>query len=771
MNKTSWAIAIFLFSNLLDTQAFAAPHPTTPSRALTASRTSQPINIDGSSKEPAWRTASRSSDFTERAPNLFESPPVKTEARAVYDDRFLYILVTGELSNPKPAIHTLQRDAPGLLADDTISVKIDSTLDRRSSYIFSANLAGAQADTLALEDGQVEVSQWNAVWRAKSQVNAGHFETEFAIPWYALGIHAQDEVTLGLNITRSDPHRAATYDWNIIVPPRSPNGASAYGTLRGIKHLNSKLVLETSAFIVGQSDFSPRFHLDPRHRPNLSAGADFRLQTGNASYVEASILTDFSQVDLDQVRVANDRFPLFFKERRPFFLNGLDVFRFGMEREARIFFTRRVGLDGQAIPILGGAKAYGRTPKIAYGVLNVQTMGKPALPSDNEEQDSTPPENFSVARFRYQPIPQVAMGVLGAFRKRFGPQNGDALSGGVDLEARTKNTKFRSYSAFAGSWTGVSTGADETKGLSALSQASYQGLYLRPKLTWIWSNEGFSAPLGFYTRPGTSQKTIELGLVPRPKILGLREVLIRPRLSWISLPDLQSTLTLNSNILTSFVWKSQWVFEHWFAYVSDQVRKDFVLYNNHNIVAGRYRNWDTNLAIGSPENRPFQFALQGGTGQRFGGPAHLAALSWTTRWGRHVSLAGVYIHRWGHFGDPRSPYNVGVLNADMVVAFHRKLIWDTLFRVNLGSADNRFALQSRLRWRYRPGSDLFLVYSRNQPFELGPDSGPRDHQLTLKLSLYLAPAISFGRRRGRSARGRHKGLVDASRATQKNPCS
>src|SRR5690606_28198498 len=104
---------------------------------------------------------------------------------------------------------------------------------------------------------------------------------------------------------------------------------------------------------IARTNFEPEFTVDPARRPNLATGADARIQIGAGSYVEASYLTDFAQVEADEVQVARDRFPLFFPERRPFFLNGLDVFQFGRDQEAQLFFTRRVGLtrDGTPVPI------------------------------------------------------------------------------------------------------------------------------------------------------------------------------------------------------------------------------------------------------------------------------------------------------------------------------------------------------------------------------------------------------------------------------------
>src|SRR5690606_26286012 len=168
---------------------------------------------------------------------------------------------------------------------------------------------------------------------------------------------------------RDHPSRNATYDWALIVPPRSPMAASQFGDLTGLRNSQAQRAIEFTPYMLLRTDLEPRWTLDPRRRPNYAAGGDLRVQIGAGSYVEASLLTDFAQVEADEVQVARDRFPLFFPERRPFFINGLDVFNFGRPGEAQLFFSRRIGLvDGRPVPILGGLKVYGRSGIVSYGI-------------------------------------------------------------------------------------------------------------------------------------------------------------------------------------------------------------------------------------------------------------------------------------------------------------------------------------------------------------------------------------------------------------------
>ena len=149
---------------------------------------------------------------------------------------------------------------------------------------------------------------------------------------------------MGFNVSVGDASRGADIDWSLIPPQLGGLASSAHGDLTGLRNVNASRAVEMIPFVSARTDFEPTFTVDPRARPNLGAGGDVRVQISPGGYVEGTLLTDFAQVEADEVQVARDRFPLFFPERRPFFLNGLDVVNFGREREAQLFFSRKICL-------------------------------------------------------------------------------------------------------------------------------------------------------------------------------------------------------------------------------------------------------------------------------------------------------------------------------------------------------------------------------------------------------------------------------------------
>lgn len=744
MSKTRSIWCLLFLYLMLCLMAPAVRAQEIPQKSMTAVRSDEPMRIDGHANERVWSKAPISGGFVERSPNLGGKPPLSTTIQASYDDDNLYVLVRGELAEDRVRIQTLRRDSGDIFSDDAVSVKIDPLHDRRTVYAFAANVAGVQFDSLTLEDGRVNFRRWDGLWEASGQREGNSFRIEYRIPFYVLGIKNRSSIEMGFNVTRMDPTRAADYDWRLIPPPRSPVAASTFGILRGLSTKKTTPVLEVVPYAVASTDFSRRFSLDPRKASNLGVGADLRYQVGQGSYVEGSILTDFSQVDLDQVIVANDRFPLYFPEQRPFFLNGSDVFNFGLAQQAQLFFTRRVALDGLAAPVLGGLKAYGRNPKLSYGVMSVQTASV-----WRDELQEKPPENFSALRLRSQVMPSLALGVIGLGRKRFDAGTGDALSLGVDVDVQSPDRQFRSYSFFASSWEKKTPEVSSTSkkepeksdwGTSLSNRTEYQGLYLRPAFTWIWSDKTFSAPLGFYERPNTAQHQAEINVVPRPDILGLRDVEIRPRFTAVSTPDYRSLLTYEGRMDLALHFKSNWHGGYFFKGVQDKVLDDFTLFGDQKVATGEYEHRTHTLWMTSPSQWPLSTWLSFEVGSRFGGTYRRLEGEFNLRLGRYFLAKGSYAQFWGKLPTSPKAYFVNSANGQLVTALSTKLVFDAMLRMDLTPGRKQVGSQARMRWRFLPGSDLFVVYANQFPVGAsGLKKGPApDHRLSLKLSWYLA---------------------------------
>ncbi|MEM6994597.1 MAG: DUF5916 domain-containing protein, partial [Myxococcota bacterium] len=724
-------------------------------RQYRAQRTVDTIVIDGKANEKTWARADRDDRFSERQPNVGQDPPVRTELRVAYDDSNLYFFIDCHAPKGDVIARTLRRDNGGIFQDDTAILKIDAAHNHRDAFSLGVNPEGAQIDSLGLNDGQQFITEWDAVWFAETTRHENGWSAEFQIPFAILGLKSGDHPTLGLNITRDHPSRNATYDWALIVPPRSPMAASQFGDLVGIERIKAQRAIEFTPYALTRTNFRPGFTMDPRRRPNIATGGDVRVQVGASSYVEGSLLTDFAQVEADQVQVARDRFPLFFPERRPFFINGLDVFQFGRQREAQLFFSRRVGLvDGQSIPVLGGAKVYGRSGRVQYGALEVQTLGTPADPPRGI--DASKPENVAVGRIKVQATEAFNIGAMVLGRRRLFTEHEDDAAAGIDARVVALGGKLQYYGFIAGSLAQtpevlpsfdasdpsvLDPGNPEATDLggSAYSFLQYRGLYVRPSLLWLWSDRRFAPRLGFYRRPGSSRQEATIAFVPRPRILGLREVSFGPRYSVEFDPGYRDRLGQSGGGNTNITWNNGASVSYDWGHFVDEVAQDFELYS-HTVVARRYTGFTQAIRVQSPQRRALTGNVRYEFVELFGGRAHQPSANITARLGKHFAIGGGYTHLVGHLAQRDETFNFGFANANLDVALTRNLALDNLGRLDLSPGNERVGLQSRIRWRFIPGSDLFVVYRADFPLaDALPGEPPREpfHEFTLKLTYYL----------------------------------
>jgi hypothetical protein len=366
-------------------------------RTLRAVRLQGPAPaIDGVLDDGAWRNAALATGFVESRPRPAAAAGLESEARVLVDDQALYVALT--YLDPRP--ETIQ--APLARRDDETTsdwafVEIDSRYDRRSSFSFGVNPRGVQVDGLWFGDTLYDFS-WNAVWEAAARPTAEGWTAEFRIPFSQLAFSlpaGSAELLWGVNFYRFSPGHGESSNWS----PR-------YSGLGGIvSNFNDLVVpappsvrrLEATPFV------APRLGRDRGDtRASLEAGADFRVGLGSTFSLTGTVLPDFGQVEADPSQVNLTSFELFQAERRPFFLEGLDVFRLdtalafssrasSFASEAP-FYSRRVGRAPRgrapfavaspelpaATTLLGAAKLSGQT---AGG----WTLGLFTAASDREE--------------------------------------------------------------------------------------------------------------------------------------------------------------------------------------------------------------------------------------------------------------------------------------------------------------------------------------------------------------------------------------------------
>ncbi len=730
-----------------------APAVPAASAFVRAERVREPVVVDGKADDLVWRRAPRAGGFVERVPVYGRPAREPTVIQVAYDDEALFVLVRAG-TRVQPVARTLRRDDEAIRDDDGVVLRIEPNRAQGAAFLFAVNASEAKYDAIVDDDGRSVVPQWDGVWEARVGRAAGEYVVEYRIPFSILGVQASTVRRMGFSVSRTTVTPSTESDLQLADPPQKADAPSTYGTLGGLSGIRTQRALEIVPYVVARTDFTRDFAVDPRDRPNLSAGVDARVQTGPGSYAELSLLTDFSHVAIDQVEVQSDRFPLFFPEQRPFFINGLNELRFGQPKYRQLVDTRRIGLDGdKVVPILAAGKAYGHTGSLSYSLLAVQTL--PRLADERVPTDpGSPADTVAVARLRHTLGRRGFVGVIGATRQRVAP--GDHLALGVDGELRSEDGKFSLYGFATGVMTeepAVAGALDPTtgelaggepertaRGESAYARLQYAGRVVRTYADWSLSSHDFDPALGYYSRLSAAEHYATLRVVPRLNSWGIEQVQLGGVASGTFSQDYSRALKDNVTALMTVRMETGQIAEASASYAIDHVDDDFRLFG-YEVAAGVYRGPVLALSLTTPIRRSLDASLNYSYLRVFGGYRHDLTEGLALQPSRYFQANVSYRYLDGRLDDASERFAFGVMNGGFVLSATPTLSLDLLARLTLEPNKQRFGSQARLRYQYLPGSDLYLVYRRDAPIAGNAVSGFQE--VTLKLSYYFDQALGF----------------------------
>ncbi|HET7504113.1 MAG TPA: DUF5916 domain-containing protein [Kofleriaceae bacterium] len=385
------------------------------------------IAIDGRLDEAIWATAPRHGGFIQRFPRDASKPSVDTRFSIVYDDEAIYVGVWADDPRPDLIRALLTRrdvDAPA----DSVMIAFDSYHDRRTAYGFQLNAAGVQRDVLIFDDSASD-DTWDAVWTGNVARTPTGWTAEYRIPLSQLRFASTDAQEWGFQIVRMLGRTGEQDSWS-PWPRSTPQIVSKFGVVDGIDHLKSGRRLELLPYVTGGVDRMPVEDGDPLHdqynmRRNI--GLDLKYGLGPAFTLSATINPDFGQVEADPSKVNLSANELFFAEKRPFFLEGVDLFKLQIGNSDNsvegAFYSRRIGAAPadpdtdytyikapDSTPIYGAAKLTGKTASgWSVGVLDAVTGEQTAEtftmdPPDGQPQRAEPVvaalTNFAIARVK-----------------------------------------------------------------------------------------------------------------------------------------------------------------------------------------------------------------------------------------------------------------------------------------------------------------------------------------------------------------------------------
>ncbi|HEX7583194.1 MAG TPA: DUF5916 domain-containing protein, partial [Prolixibacteraceae bacterium] len=343
-------ISIFVASLFLISGVFAKENPkdsianqSKPLRIYHTTRlTTAKPTIDGVLNDPCWKTGEWDGDFIQWIPKEGAKPSQPTQMKILYDDKNLYVALRAFDNEPsKISRKAGRRDE---LAGDIMGVNFDSYHDHRTGFEFSVTAAGQKID-LILTNPMVGDMNWNAVWYVKTGLEDSAWVAEYEIPLSQLRYSSDREQIWGLHAWRWIDRLSEESDWEPQTST-SPGMLYLFGEIHGIKNLPKSRRIEIMPYASGKLKTFPKVPQNPYADKGRSwmgnVGLDAKIGLSSNFTADLTINPDFGQVESDPSVMNLTAFETFYEEKRPFFLEGENIFKFELG-DASLFYSRRIG--------------------------------------------------------------------------------------------------------------------------------------------------------------------------------------------------------------------------------------------------------------------------------------------------------------------------------------------------------------------------------------------------------------------------------------------
>lgn len=703
---------------------------------LHITRATEPVRIDGHLDEAVWQRAEKATDFWLKWPRYGSVAKWQTSVRVAYDDKMLYIGFHCR-DTGRTVVQSLKRDV-GYWDSDGVAIILDPTNQATNGYFFATTPAGVQTEGLL---GGEDDFTWDNRWYVETHNATDHWTAEFAIPLQIIRFN-ESNTTWGINFIRNDVGSGEWHTWTKV--PFQFDGTDLGFT--------GQLIWDATPHrSKGNYNLSPYatagtardFEEGTPWKGKAAVGLDAKIGIGSALNLDITTNPDFSQIEVDEQVINLTRFDVQLPEKRTFFLENADIFGAYGIPPIRPFFSRRIGLDdnAQPVPILYGLRLTGNVdPATRIGVMNMHTRAR-------GEQGG---HNFSALSLKRRLFGRTTASLYALNKQKVGgetSQNRYSRNAGGEFYYVKENGTWGAWGAAHGSF------QPNVKGKNWWNQAGveYKSERFNGLIDFLHMGENYHADMGFEVRienyDVARDTVIRLGynfvysegeyrIMPKRKDGKLNLVsigyenfsVINPNGTWNE---------QNNRLAGEFLFKNTAYVRVEANHTWANVPVSFKFDEGDNtqcvpLSAGQYAFSGTNLEVGSDSRKYLSATFSVNGGQFYNG----------TRQGISAGLR-YRVQPWGNFrvdvqynrlDFPVPHCDVTLFNVTprLEFFFHRNLNWTTFLQYNT-QADN-FNINSRLQWRYRPMSDLFIVYSDNY---VAQSRLPRNRAWVLKVNYWL----------------------------------
>lgn len=668
------------------------------------------FRLDGRMDEAMWAAADSIGALTEIEPVAGRAPAGRTVVRVLRDADRIVIGVRADDPNPDDIVSFARERDNSLHNEDHIKIVFDTYLDGRSGYVFAVNPNGARYDALISGDG--ENANWDAVWDAATVRTATGWSAEIVIPVRSLQF-ASGLTTWGFNVQRRVQRLLENDRWASPVRDFKITQTFRAGRLTDLPAFALGLGLSVRPSLMGSSGV-PATGAVRRDVRDMSL--DVTQTLGASTLAALTVNTDFAETEVDTRRTNLTRFPIVFPEKRTFFLQGADIFDFGLSLgdDVRPFFSRRIGLlNGNEVPIRGGVKVTGRASGANVGAIALRT---------GEIDGATVTANsLGALRYKQNLGRESTVGMIGTL----GDPTGRADSWMAGLDATYQTSRFHgNKNLLMGVW-GLQT---DRAGLTGEKTAwgakiDYPNDLWQISATYKRIGDGFDPSLGFVPRTAAQIITFTSNFVPRPRgrVAGLRVRQMVNEFQPRVVADLNGKWESYRIFMAPVNWRleSGDRFEVNFNPTGERLAAPFTIAPGVTIPVGAYHWYRYRVEGGLAAKRRFSGQATWWFGPFYTGT--LDEITLTTAW-KPSSLFNVEVNGTRNIGRLRE----GSFTQDLVGTRVRINVSPNLQFNSYAQYDNQsdtFGANTRIRWTFSPLGDLFIVYNHNLRHDINGDTG------------------------------------------------
>ncbi len=671
--------------------------------------------------DPIWAKSLPVTGFVQITPDEGQPATERTAVHVIYTSDTLFFGVVCYDRNPSSIIVADSRRDSDLRETDSFQIILDTFLDQQNGFVFGTNPVGIEYDAQVTNEGQGSGSfgrsagrpgqgrqqrgaggglnlNWDGSWQVRAKVSEIGWTAEFAIPFRTLRYPPAISQTWGINFQRNIRRRNETSFWAQLPRQFNLYRLSLAGELTGLE-LPEQRNLKLIPYVLSEALQSDPNLPNSRTLSKTEWGGDLKYSITPGLTLDATVNTDFAQVEVDEQQINLDRFNLFFPEKRPVFLENAGLFAVGIPGQTEVFFSRQIGIgpNGEIVPIRAGGRLSGNVSSLNVGLLNMQTGAVEGL---------TPGNNYSVIRLRRDLRNRSNIGGIFVNRQATGERSGE----------KDYNRSYAVDGRFGIGQNGLISGfaaVTETPGVNSDQHAfNLAGNYnseawrLRGGYTEVGNN--FNPEVGFLTRRGFRRADALILHTYRPKNFFLNLHEIRPHISHFTFWNFDGFQeTVFTHMDTHWAWENGAAIYTGFNLTREGVTEPFEVSHGITIPAGTYAHEETQFMLRSNQGASVSARIQTTIGGFFGGGRVRVRPSVIWRIGETFNTELSWDRN--DIDLPMGSFVTNLAGARISYSFTPRVLVQSLIQYN--DRAKVWSTNLRFSWLQQANTGLFIVYN------------------------------------------------------------